>query len=488
MIPDEKREQDAAPPPVLPAVALAPEPAPEPQSMWGRAVSRWRSTSSRQIVIRASVWTLIGYGAGQALRFGSNLVLTRLLSPELFGLMALVIVFLVGLQLFSDIGIGTSIIRHKRGDDPVFLNTAWTMAVLRGLLLWICCFIIAVPASRFYEEPQLLWLLPLMGFSTLLSGLNSTALFTLNRHLAVRQLALLELGGQAASIVVMLTWAWLSPTIFALVAGNFASVIFQLAWSHRLNPGPRNRFAWDPTAVKEVVSFGKWVFLSTVMTFAAMQTDRLVLGKLLSMKMLGIYGLAFTLADIPRQIVRALSNKVIFPSFSKMSELPPAEFRAKIHRSRGSVLMLMGGALAVLVSVGSFLVSILYDDRYQAAAWMLPVLSMGVWPVILTQTIDPALLAIGKPHFNAYGSFLSFVVLAVGIPFGESTFGVMGAVVAISLAAIPHYVVINYGLYREGMACLGQDLKATAVFLGILALALAVRVAAGLGLPVVGAS
>jgi hypothetical protein len=63
-----------------------------------------------------------------------DLILTRLLFPEAFGLMALVQVFMGGLQMFSDLGVNMSIIQSKRGEDPDFLNTAWTFQILRGLI------------------------------------------------------------------------------------------------------------------------------------------------------------------------------------------------------------------------------------------------------------------------------------------------------------------------------------------------------------------
>ncbi len=89
-------------------------------------------SSLQKKAIGASVWVIIGYGSSQCLRLISNLILTRLLVPELFGLMALVNTFIIGLNLFSDVGIRPSIIRSERGEDPLFLNTAWTLQVIRG--------------------------------------------------------------------------------------------------------------------------------------------------------------------------------------------------------------------------------------------------------------------------------------------------------------------------------------------------------------------
>lgn len=165
-------------------------------------------SSLRKQAIRGSVWTLAGYGASQILRFGSNLILARLLVPEYFGLMSLVNVFIIGLHLFSDIGLGPSIIQNKRGDDPDFLNTVWTMQIIRSVFLWLGSVLIAWPVSKFYNEPQLFLLLPVVGLSTLISGFGSTAPFTLNRHIALGKLAIFELGGQVISVIVMIVWAW----------------------------------------------------------------------------------------------------------------------------------------------------------------------------------------------------------------------------------------------------------------------------------------
>lgn len=206
--------------------------------------------SLNKLAIRGTIWTFVGYGSSQVLRLAGNLVLTRLLVPEMFGLMALVNTFIIGLNLFSDIGIGPSIIQNKRGDEPSFLNTAWTIQVIRGVGLWLCCCLIALPVSRFYGDRQLIWLLPLVGFSTIIAGFNSTALFTLNRKIDLGKLTRFEFIVQSIGLVVMIVWAWFNPTIWALVMGNFVLSLVKMIWSHYLVAEPRNRFTWEESRHK----------------------------------------------------------------------------------------------------------------------------------------------------------------------------------------------------------------------------------------------
>lgn len=444
-------------------------------------------SSIKKLAIRGTIWTIASYGTSQIIRLGSNLILARLLSPDLFGLMALVYVFITGLHLFSDVGIGTSIIQNKRGDDPDFLNTAWTMQVVRGVVLSIGCFLIAWPVAIFYDKPgqavSLLWLIPIVGINTIIEGFNSTSLYSLSRQMVIGKLAIFELGIQIIAIAVMVVWAWISHDIWALVVGSFVSVLIKMVWSHLLVKEPRNRFTWEPAAAKSIFSFGKWIFVSTALTFMSEQTDRLILARLITFADLGIYNIAFTLADIPRQVLMAISGKVLFPTFSRLADLPRAEFRAKILQNRKILLVLAAIGLALLTSFGDQLILFLYDDRYKEGAWMLPLLAIGFWPRIMTQTIDQALFAIGKPNYVAYGSFLKFVFMFIGLPLGFHLLGLPGAIIVIALNDLPFYGAIAYGLGREGLDCVIQDIQATVVFILLLTIVLTARYWLGFGFP-----
>jgi O-antigen/teichoic acid export membrane protein len=434
------------------------------------------------------VWTIAGIGGAQLLRLGSNLVLTRLLFPEVFGLMALVFVLIQGVQMFSDMGIGPSIIQNRRGDDCDFVNTAWTMQILRGAAIWLGCLLMTWPMAWFYGELRLLWLLPVVGLTALVSGFNSTARFTVHRHLVLGKLTAFELGAQILATVVMIVWAWLSPTIWALVAGAIVRASAQMALSHRLLDGPGNRIRWDRDAVWAVIGFGKWMFLATAIGFLGNQMDRLIFPKLISFELMGVYTIAFMLSRVPDTIVVALSSKVIFPAVSQRAHLPRDELRSLVLRNRWPLLCVLALPLALMAGLGDLVVRFLYDERYHEAGWMLSLLALGLWPRMLTNTLSPSLLAVGQPRYFAYAGMLRMLIVGVGLPSAYYVWGIPGAVTVAALGPLGEYAVESYGLWREHLLGLAQDLKTTALWVGLVAAVLLARVVAGIGVPFVPSS
>ena len=426
------------------------------------------SLTLKKLAIRGTVWTLVGYGLSQCLRLGANLCLTRLLVPEMFGEMALVNVFILGLTLFSDIGIAPSIVRHDRGDESNFLNTAWTLQVIRGFALWLGCLLLALPVARFYGEPKLNWLIPVVGFTTVISGFNSTALFTFKRRIDLGKLTLFELGIQLFSLGIMLIWAWFDRSVWSLVAGNLASELFKTILSHRLIPGSHNRFAWEQKAISDILAFGKWIFISTAMTFLAAQSDRIILGKLLSFQLLGIYNVALIFAELPKMVIMKIGDRVIFPVISRQTDLSRSNLRQKILHERMLILTAAVPLLAILVSFGDFLILELYDRRYQDAAWMLPILALGIWPNLLTATMLPSLLAIDRPLYAAWGNFFKFCYMVIALPVGYFWLGVPGAVIVVAGNDLPLYLVVSCGLWREKLNAIAQDIRATLLLMGLI--------------------
>lgn len=446
-------------------------------------------TSIKKLAIRGTIWTLISYGLGNFLRLFSNLLLTRMLFPEAFGLMALVTTVLVGLHLFSDIGFGPNIIQNKRGDDPNFLNTAWTLQIIRSSIIWVATVVLAVPAAHFYNQPALVGLFPVVGLTTLIDGFQSTSVYTLSRHLNVRTLQLLGLTQQVISITVMLLWARVNPSVWAIAAGSIAGSLFRLTWSHLILPDSKNRLRWEPEAVRELISFGKWIFFSTAATFLALQADRLILGKLIPLEVLGTYSIALGLAELPKNLISNLSSNVVLPAISKMTDRPRPELRQSILKHRQLILLGAAVMVALLASFGDVVVRVLYDNRYAQGAWILPLLAFGLWPNILHESIRQALIAVGQPKYEATGQFLKCITVSVGIPIGFylgerlGVGGLLGAVLVVVINDLPLYGPVSYGLRNEGLSVVRQDLLISGLFVALIGVIVSVRWLLGFGFP-----
>ncbi len=440
--------------------------------------------SLKKLAIRGAIWTILNYGTAQIIRFGSNLILTRLLIPEYFGLISVVHTLRIGLELFSDLGIGQSIINSKRGDEPAFLNTAWTLQAIRGLLIWIFCLLISFPIAKFYKDDRLLWLIPIIGLYSVFDGFTSTSIHTLHRRMDLGKLTVYEILLNVFAQSTLIIMAWLNRNLFFIATAAMISAIYKMVGSIWLIRGYSNRFEWDRDAVQEILSFGRWMFIASGLMFLAEQADRLILGKLLSFQFLGIYTVAYTLASIPREVIKQLSYKVIFPTISKQADLARSSLRAKILPKRRLMLMGFAVLLAALVAVGDLIIAVLYDKRYADAVWMMPILCSGIWFSLLFYTISPALLAIGKPLYAAQSNLARFVMISVGLPLAFFRFGILGAIIVIAFSDLPLYLVNLYGLWREKLSCIAQDIQTTAFFIGILTLLLIIRNSLGFGFPI----
>ncbi|MCL3881765.1 oligosaccharide flippase family protein [Marivita sp. GX14005] len=400
---------------------------------------RLRGGSLQARFMRGSLFTLGGYGASQGLRLLSNLVLTRLLFPEAFGLMALVAIIMQGLAMFSDVGISPAIMQSKRGDDPEFLDTAWTIQVIRGAVLWVFASLIAVPVASIYNEPLLAWILPVSGLSLLVSGFNPTRMETANRHLLLGRLTGIDLAAQAAGIVLAVGLAWWMQSVWALVISGVAASVLQLAAYDLYLPGKRNRFHWESGAAAELIHFGKWIFLSTICGFIYMQSDKLLLGKYLPLDQFGVYNIGFFLASFPLLMGGVMTRKMLIPLYR---ERPPADSDANFRKLQRMRFVLTAGIVALTGAValsGVWLVDTLYDDRYAMAGAVVVLLASMQMPQIIALTYEQAALATGDSRrffvLSAARAVLTVSFLLAGLALG----GLFGALIGMGLAGLAAY-------------------------------------------------
>jgi O-antigen/teichoic acid export membrane protein len=414
--------------------------------------------------VRGAAITFLRYGGSQALRLGANLVVTRLVAPEALGLMALVNVLMQGLEMFSDIGIGPSIIRSKRGDDRDFLDTIWTVQLIRGVGIWIIACIVAVPFAAIYNEPVLVQIVPVAGITAVVAALAPTKQWTLNRHLQLGRLMLQDLSAQTLGLVVMIALAYIWKSVWALVLGSLAIIVLRTLFNFLFLPGPNNRFRWEAEARAELLGFGRWVFVSTMLTFLSQSADRLIFGKLLTMEMLGIYSIGKMMAAAPTEAVSHIGSNVVFPFYSRIVTTGQA-LAPSFVRARYPLLVLAGWGLALLAGTGDAVIDVLYDDRYKSAGWVLQVLALGAWFSVLWSTNVAALLALGQSKWMAATTGVKTVATIILIPIGVQLDGFHGAVVALAVAEVVQLCFSAVAVYRNGLAPLWQDAPLSAFVL-----------------------
>jgi O-antigen/teichoic acid export membrane protein len=425
------------------------------------APPRGRSLQSR--TRRGTLVSFGGQAANQVLRLGSNLVLTRLLAPDAFGLMAIVNLVMMGLHQITHIGIQPALVRHARGDEPVFLDTAFSMQALRGTMLCGVAALLALPAARFYGEPALGPLLAVASLGALINGLFSTKLFSAIRRLAVTGPTLIDLAGQATALVATVAYAWWRRDVWALVLGAMTGSLVRLVLTHVALPGPRNHFRWDREVAREIVTFGRWILVSTLFAFLALRFDVALLGKLLPMSALGIYSVAIILPGIVRDVSGQVMQVVLMPALSETHRQGEGALTRSFARAREATL-----PLGVVAVVGAALAApafffVLYDPRYHDAGGIAQLSMIALWFGYLHETSGRALLVVGDSRTWAFASVVKAIATAAGCAIGFWLHGVTGLLLGLGVAALCGYAVVAYALAELEMPVLATDLRYTAL-------------------------
>lgn len=421
--------------------------------------------SSRILVaLRGSAWTIAGYGGSQLLRLASTLVLARhLLAPEAFGLVALVNVFLTGLDMLSDLGIGMDVVQHKRGDDPAFINTAFLIQVGRGIILWAIATALAYPFALFYHQPKVTLLAMVGAFSVAVRGVASGSVWLMTRHVQLRKLMLLNISGDAAGFVVSVAWAVISPTAWALVAGRLAMVVAFTIGSHLVAEN-RVSLCWDKAAARDIFIFGTGILLTSIAYFLGGEAERLIVGKFITIAELGCFSLALTLSAAPAQALGQVVGQVFFPMISQ-SVREDREAAARHFRSARLVFLVLSILLGVgFIAYSNRLVSILLPPKYAMTGWMLQLLGFRAAQQVYTSPTSSLILACGDSKCGAYANMTRLVLMVGGLWLAFTSFGIHMAIAVLAISSAIAYAVLIPGVARHLRRVLWLEVAGFALF------------------------
>lgn len=359
--------------------------------------------------IRSVSWSIIGKGTSYSLRLFSNILLTYILAPSSFGLMATCLVIIAMIQLFSDIGIKAAIIQHTDGDKQDFLNTAWTIALIRGFILFLLCLLISYPFSVFYEQPILLYMLLVISLSIPISSLENPGIYLNIKNLRTEIQVIYEFGSEILSIFLTVIIAYLLQNVWALVIGSLITPIFRVFFSYKLSSFRPHIFI-SPNYSKELLRFGKFIMVNTLVTWAALNLDTLFIGKWIGMTELGNYNIGKNLAISLEMFLVGIIGQSFFPIISSVqTDLPRVE---KIYRRSSSLaLTLIIPILFCMMFFSEEIVKILYRKEFLPAVTpMFWISCRGIFRVI-SMFQGSTLIGIGRAELETYSMSIGLLTL-----------------------------------------------------------------------------
>lgn len=400
-------------------------------------LKRWLPMDPQRLqtqTLVAAIWSFVGSTGRGGIRLLSNLLLTRLLLPEHFGLMATATVVVTLIQVFSDTGVRTALIQNPRGHEPEFINTSFFISMGRNLLLTGLLLVLKGPAARYYQLPELETILGILSLAILVEGLVNPALPRLTRELNIKKQVLYAVGSQFLGFLVTLALAWSLRTVTALAYGYVATSMARVILSYVVYPFTPS-LRWDTAAGKALFHFGKVILVNTMITWAALNVDRLIVGKVLGMEALGLYNLALYLGVFASDILVQVFAQSYFPAMSRI-----AQDRERVWHIYGkttrATLWIALPVLLGLALVSQPLVNLLYDPRYALAGSVLFWIALRSMVQVLNHIQSGTLLALGKPMLVTLPNLVGLAfLLAILAPF-STRWSLTGSAIALLISMV----------------------------------------------------
>jgi O-antigen/teichoic acid export membrane protein len=430
----------------------------------------------RDRALKAGAWTLGAHGVDLAVRLITNLIMTRLLFPEAFGVIGTATALIVGLGLISDFGIRAVIIQSPRGNQDDFLRSAWAFQLLRGIALWLilllaCLLMIAfrihnwAPTGTVFADPSFPIITALMGLGLVLGGAESTSIVLNLRRLHFRPIVLLDMTSRLLSLPIMFAWALTSPSVWSLVAGALAANLVRLTLSHVLIPGPRMALKWDNDHIQEIIQFGKWIAVSSSASFVSQQIDIILFAFLLPSSTLGLYLIAKLLISTAEGLLEKLNSSLALPILSEIIRTDRHNLKHRFYRYRLPIDLAAGLVSGFLSVTGGLIIDLLYDLRYSDAGPMVQVLALAI-AIYPFQIIRSAFTATADARIVALVSIVQAGSLILSILIGFAVFGPFGALVGVAAHRVFPSALFMWLGYRRQWVSMWHELRLIPLFIG----------------------
>ncbi|WOI53776.1 oligosaccharide flippase family protein [Parvularcula sp. LCG005] len=391
------------------------------------------------------------------IRFGSNAILARLLYPEAFGILMLVTSIMFIGEMLSDMGFTPFIIRHENGLDPKYLDTLFTMQVVRGFILGAIFFLLANPLADWMGEPLAGPALQVAALSPVIRGFLSFGIPIARRQQKEWKNSTLELVATILRVLVVVVLAYWWRSHWALIAGMVFMTAFNLVISYACYPDPWRRLRWDNKIAGEVFNFSGWILASGVIFAAAAQIDKLMVVKLFSGELAGIYALTLTIMMTLDRFMLSYFNRIYFAKTSSIVR----ETGATVESYYGPMLrirLVFAFVAAAAIPLSPALVEVVFDNRYLQGGAFLSILFFRPLVTALVYPGEEYLISMKRMRSKFTNDVLRLIAIAVGAPLAFYQWGVYGLLWAVALQDVLRLFYIYWILYSAKVLSVSREL------------------------------
>lgn len=397
----------------------------------------------RNKIARGSLWVSSGNFLEQSTRLLRNVILTRLLVPEIFGLMAIILALNAATEAFTEIGIKQAVIQNPRGEKKEYLNSAWWISIGRAFILYSLSFFLAPVLADFYNNPELTPLIRIVFLSILFKGSLSPGAYVAIKSMQFRKWAIIQNLGGILGIITTITLALFMQNIWALVLGFTTENIYRLILSYAICPF-RPGIKFEKESLQSIIRYAKGMLGLPILTFIFMKIDIFVLGKLCDQNTLGLYSMAVALAFMPSQFLLNIISEIVMPVFSKMqNELE--KLNGLLFSFTSILAFIIIPASVFIFLFGDDLLSVVYGENYAKVALPFAIV-FSVYSIRLISGPTVAVyFALGRPELHRRFTAIRSAMICILIYPAVINFDFTGAAVA---ALISMLVSLIFQIWR----------------------------------------
>jgi O-antigen/teichoic acid export membrane protein len=357
-------------------------------------------------------------------------ILARVLTPEDFGLIGIALLTIGTLEMLCTTGFQQALIQKKENIDS-YLNTSWTVSILRGSLLFLILLIIAPYAATFFSSSESKSIIQVVAVSMLFQAFTNVGIIYFRKDLEFNRQFIYELVGSIVEFIVSVSTVLILRNVWSIVFGVLAGNLTTCLMSYYVHPY-RPRLNIDFGKAKELWNFGKWVSGTSILNFLITQGDDIFVGKLLGATALGFYQMAYRISNVPATEVSHVISQVIFPAYSKLQNDIPKLRRAFLQTVESSALISLPLAAFIYMLAQDF-VYLFLGEKWDASISAIKVLAL--WGAIrsVSSSMGPLFNALGKPRIITITQFIKLIIIAVMIYPMTKKLGIVGTCIAITI-------------------------------------------------------